>query len=111
MQSHVPCFLQHYLTMLGATVLIPTLLVPAMGGSDDDKAQTIQTIFLVSGLNTLLQTTWGDRLPIVQGGSFSFLTPAFAIIGNVAARGFPDCEPDAPVCDSRFKVRCLRSSL
>ena len=78
--------MQHYLTMLGATVLIPTLLVPAMGGSDEDKAQTIQTIFLVSGLNTLLQTTWGDRLPIVQGGSFSFITPAFAIIGNVAAR-------------------------
>lgn len=33
---------QHYLTMLGATVVIPTLLVPAMGGDDDDKAQTIQ---------------------------------------------------------------------
>lgn len=35
-------WLQHYLTMLGATVIIPTLLVPAMGGDDDDKAQTIQ---------------------------------------------------------------------
>jgi xanthine/uracil permease len=51
------------------------------------------SIFFASGLNTLLQTTWGDRLPIVQGGSFSFITPAFAIIANVAQR------------DARFKVR------
>jgi hypothetical protein len=63
------------------------------------------SIFFASGLNTLLQTTWGDRLPIVQGGSFSFLTPAFAIIANVAARGDFGCAPDAPVCDGRFKVR------
>ena len=34
--------MQHYLTMLGATVVIPTLMVPAMGGDDDDKAQVIQ---------------------------------------------------------------------
>jgi hypothetical protein len=40
-------FAQHYLTMLGATVVIPTLLVPAMGGSDDDKAQTIQRYGLI----------------------------------------------------------------
>jgi len=30
---------QHYLTMLGSTVLIPSLLVPAMGGS----AQGVRT--------------------------------------------------------------------
>lgn len=33
---------QHYLTMLGATVVIPTLLVPAMGGGPDAKAQVVQ---------------------------------------------------------------------
>eukprot|EP01023_Acetabularia_acetabulum_P022421 TRINITY_DN22064_c1_g1_i4.p1 TRINITY_DN22064_c1_g1~~TRINITY_DN22064_c1_g1_i4.p1 ORF type:complete len:580 (+),score=98.25 TRINITY_DN22064_c1_g1_i4:77-1816(+) len=76
---------QHFMIMLGATVLIPQLLVPAMGGSDKDLAQTINTIFFVSGLNTLIQTFLGDRLPIIQGGSFSFLTPTFAIIGRVAA--------------------------
>lgn len=30
---HETSSLQHYLTMLGATVLIPFLLVPAMGGN------------------------------------------------------------------------------
>lgn len=74
--------MQHYLMMLGATVLIPRLIVPAMGGDGDDVARVICCIFFVSGLNTLIQTTFGDRLPIVQGGSFAFLGPTFAIIGN-----------------------------
>jgi len=71
---------QHFLTMLGATALIPILIVPAMGGTATDTAEVISTIFFVSGLNTLLQTTFGDRLPIIQGGSFAFLTPTFGII-------------------------------
>jgi hypothetical protein len=71
---------QHFLTMLGATALIPILLVPAMGGTPEDTAEVISTIFFVSGLNTLLQTTFGDRLPIIQGGSFAFLGPTFGII-------------------------------
>ena len=58
--------LQQYLTMLGSTVLIPFLIVPAMGGTEDDKARVISTIFFISGLITLLQTVVGDRLPIIQ---------------------------------------------
>lgn len=68
------------------------------------------SIFFASGLNTLLQTTWGDRLPIVQGGSFSFITPAFAIIGNVAARNvFESCDPASDICHERFLVRNPRT--
>lgn len=33
------CLAQHYLTMLGSTVLIPFLLVPAMGGTTGDLAK------------------------------------------------------------------------
>ena len=36
-------------------------------------------MFFISGITTLLQTTWGNRLPIIQGGTFSFLTPAITI--------------------------------
>eukprot|EP00193_Tetraselmis_chui_P003957 CAMPEP_0177763228 /NCGR_PEP_ID=MMETSP0491_2-20121128/6760_1 /TAXON_ID=63592 /ORGANISM="Tetraselmis chuii, Strain PLY429" /LENGTH=588 /DNA_ID=CAMNT_0019279323 /DNA_START=84 /DNA_END=1850 /DNA_ORIENTATION=+ len=78
---------QHYLTMLGSTVLIPLLLVPAMGGSINETAKVINSMFFVSGLNTLVQTTLGDRLPIIQGGSFSYLPPAFAIIAQIQASG------------------------
>ncbi len=52
---------QQYLCMLGSTVLIPFIGVPAMGGSPVDVANTICTIFFISGIITLLQTLIGDR--------------------------------------------------
>jgi hypothetical protein len=44
---------QHYLTMLGATVLIPLLLCPAMGANGNETAEVISSIFFVSGINTV----------------------------------------------------------
>ncbi|CAI0398754.1 unnamed protein product [Linum tenue] len=71
---------QHYLVMLGTTVLIPTALVPQMGGGNKEKAQVIQTLLFVSGLNTLLQSTFGTRLPAVIGGSYTFVPTTISII-------------------------------
>jgi len=76
---------QHYLTMFGATVSIPLILSQPLGIEDpNDLAKLIGTMFFVSGITTLLQTTWGNRLPLVQGGTFSFLAPTFAICGMAA---------------------------
>ncbi|XP_071492657.1 solute carrier family 23 member 1-like, partial [Diadema antillarum] len=74
---------QHYLTMVGATVAIPLIIAPALCIADDyvATAEIIGTIFFVSGIATLLQSFFGVRLPIVQGGTFSFLVPTFAILG------------------------------
>lgn len=71
---------QHYILMLGTTVMVPTLLVPLMGGSDSDKALVIQTLLFVAGLNTLLQSLFGTRLPTIVGGSFAFVIPVLTII-------------------------------
>ncbi|KAL0440861.1 UNVERIFIED_CONTAM: Nucleobase-ascorbate transporter 6 [Sesamum radiatum] len=71
---------QHYLVMLGTTVIIPTALVPQMGGGNEEKAQVIQTLLFVAGLNTLLQTWFGTRLPVVIGGSYTFVAPTISII-------------------------------
>ncbi len=83
---------QHYLTMFGSTVAIPLILAESFGIADDPArlAQLIGTMFFVSGITTLLQTTLGNRLPLVQGGTFSFLAPAAAICGmaGVAEAGF-----------------------
>ena len=77
--------LQHYLTMFGSTLAVPLLLSPALGIEDPiEKGWLIATMFFVSGIATLLQTTWGNRLPIIQGGTFSFLAPTFAICGMAA---------------------------
>ncbi|KAK9747947.1 hypothetical protein RND81_02G025600 [Saponaria officinalis] len=71
---------QHYIVMLGTTVLIPSALVPQMGGGKTEKAEVIQTLLFVAGLNTLLQTTFGTRLPAVIGGSYTFVVPTISII-------------------------------
>ncbi|KAG1366934.1 Nucleobase-ascorbate transporter LPE1 [Cocos nucifera] len=71
---------QHFLVMLGTTVLIPTILVPQMGGGDEEKARVIQTLLFVAGINTFLQGFFGTRLPAVIGGSFTYLLPTISII-------------------------------
>ncbi|BBG94115.1 Xanthine/uracil permease family protein [Prunus dulcis] len=71
---------QHYLVMLGTTVLIPTFLVPQMGGGHEEKAKMIQTILFVAGLNTLLQTFFGTRLPAVIGASYTYVPTTISII-------------------------------
>ncbi|KAM7484270.1 hypothetical protein LguiA_000279 [Lonicera macranthoides] len=71
---------QHYLVMLGTTVLIPTLLVPQMGGGNEQKAKMIQTLLFVAGLNTLTQTLFGTRLPAVIGGSYTYVPTTISII-------------------------------
>ena len=86
LREAIPLGLQHYLTMFGSTVAIPLLLAGPLGIDDKpaEKALLISTMFFVSGITTLLQTTLGNRLPLVQGGTFSFLQPAFAICGMAA---------------------------
>jgi len=75
--------LQHYLTMVGANIAVPLALSAAMGMPADATALYVGTFFVVSGVGTLLQTTLGNRYPIVQGATFSMLAPAIAIIGFV----------------------------
>ncbi|CAB3248276.1 unnamed protein product [Arctia plantaginis] len=74
--------LQHYLTMIGAIVAIPFILCPAlcMKETDPDRSNIISTMIFVTGLVTWLQSTFGCRLPIVQGGTISFLVPTLAIL-------------------------------
>ncbi|KAJ8729830.1 hypothetical protein PYW07_016868 [Mythimna separata] len=74
--------LQHYLTMIGAIVAIPFILCPAlcMADTDPDRSNIISTMIFVTGLITWLQATFGCRLPIVQGGTISFLVPTLAIL-------------------------------
>ncbi|XP_078492590.1 solute carrier family 23 member 2-like [Ciona intestinalis] len=77
--------LQHYLIAIGGIVGLPLLLAgPLCIANDDDgdvaRALIISSLFFVAGICTMLQTTFGIRLPIMQGGTFSFLPPTFAIL-------------------------------
>ncbi|KAL7635311.1 UNVERIFIED_CONTAM: hypothetical protein RMT77_014378 [Armadillidium vulgare] len=74
--------IQHFFIMVGSTLPIPYFLTPLLCLQDDDpsRGQIISSIFFVSGIVTMLQTTFGCRLPIVQGGTFAFLLPTMAIL-------------------------------
>ncbi|WP_299331723.1 uracil-xanthine permease family protein [Haloplanus sp.] len=76
---------QHYLTMVGANVAVPLILAGALGMPDAIVPRFVGTFFVVSGIATLAQTTFGNRYPIVQGAPFSMLAPALAVIGVVQA--------------------------
>lgn len=80
--------IQNYLTMFGATILIPFIMGGAMKMPQEELALLISTMFFASGITTLLQVSpIGNKLPIVQGGTFSFLGPSLSIVGMVAAQG------------------------
>ncbi|KAJ0086134.1 hypothetical protein Patl1_09036 [Pistacia atlantica] len=79
---------QHYIVMLGTAVLIASALVPQMGGDYGDKARVIQSLLFMSGVNTLLQTLFGTRLPTVMGPSAAFTLPVWSIINDYSDRTF-----------------------
>ncbi|KAG6416657.1 hypothetical protein SASPL_124092 [Salvia splendens] len=81
---------QHYILALGTAVMIPTFLVPLMGGNDDDKVRVVQTLLFVGGVNTLLQTMFGTRLPTVIGGSWAFMVPIISIIHDPSLQRITD---------------------
>ncbi|KAF6150353.1 hypothetical protein GIB67_034052 [Kingdonia uniflora] len=79
--------LQHYLSMLGSLILIPLVIVPAMGGNHEDTSIVVSTVLFVSGMTTLLHTNFGSRLPLIQGPSFVYLAPVLAIINSPEFQG------------------------
>ncbi|CAK7347609.1 unnamed protein product [Dovyalis caffra] len=79
---------QHYIVSLGTTVLIARNLVPQMGGDPGDTARVIQTLLFMAGVNTLLQTIIGTRLPTVMGPSYAFVLPVLSIIRDYSDETF-----------------------
>uniref|UniRef100_A0A0D9Y0Y3 Nucleobase-ascorbate transporter 3 n=1 Tax=Leersia perrieri TaxID=77586 RepID=A0A0D9Y0Y3_9ORYZ len=78
----------HYLVMLGSTVMLASTIVPAMGGTPGDKARVIQSFLFMSGINTLIQTLIGTRLPTVMNASFAFVVPVLSIAKDFERNDF-----------------------
>ncbi|XP_042880484.1 solute carrier family 23 member 1-like [Penaeus japonicus] len=76
---------QHYLTMAGGTVAIPIIVASYLCLQEDDPARgaLVSTVLFHSGIVTLLQTTFGVRLPIIQGGDFAYVVPTIALLTTV----------------------------
>lgn len=55
-----------------------------------DKAHVIQTLLFMAGLNTLVQTLFGTRLPTVTSASIAFTLPILSIIKDLSNKNFTD---------------------
>uniref|UniRef100_A0A3Q3KBR3 Uncharacterized protein n=1 Tax=Monopterus albus TaxID=43700 RepID=A0A3Q3KBR3_MONAL len=74
--------IQHCFTAFGGIIAIPLILSQGLCLQHDGLTQShlISTVFFVSGICTLLQVTFGVRLPILQGGTFALLAPSVAML-------------------------------
>mgnify|MGYP005838962849 CR=1 FL=1 len=59
-------------------------------GLQGDRVRVVQTLLFVTGINTLLQSLFGTRLPTVIGSSYAFLIPVMAIVQDSSLAAIPD---------------------
>ncbi|CAK9144969.1 unnamed protein product [Ilex paraguariensis] len=84
---------QHYLVMLGTLVIIARVIVPQMGGGNAEKAQVVQTLLFVAGINTLLQTWFLSPLsavPLVTLVGLGLYTNGFPLLAECVEVGLPE---------------------
>uniref|UniRef100_A0A672HMT7 Solute carrier family 23 member 2 n=1 Tax=Salarias fasciatus TaxID=181472 RepID=A0A672HMT7_SALFA len=74
--------IQHYLTAFGGNISICFILSEGLCLQHDSLTQSylINNLFFVCGLCTVLQVAFGVRLPILQGGTFTLVTPVMALL-------------------------------
>ena len=68
----------------------------------DDNVSVVQTLLFVRGINTLLQTLFGTRLPTVVGSSYAFLVPIISIVHDSSIMDMPEPHED---CVTSFHVQ------
>lgn len=79
----IPLSLQHVLLFLASTIAVPMIIGSALGVSSAEQTLLIQCGIFVAGIGTILQAFGigpiGNRLPILLGATFTFVTPCIAI--------------------------------
>lgn len=73
---------QLFLSMFSGLIVLPLILSQFLCIKEDISvvSKIISATFFVQGITTFLQATFGTRLPIIQGCSFSFVPPAIALL-------------------------------
>ena len=79
----IPLSLQHVLLFLASTIAVPMIIGNALGVTSAEQTLLIQCGLFVAGIGTILQAFGvgpvGNRLPIILGATFTFVTPCIAI--------------------------------
>lgn len=94
---------QQFLTMVGGCIAYPYVVstLVCMRPGDKNKIYLSSTVFLTSGLATLMQVLLGVRLPLIQGPSLSFLIPVLAI-AELPGNQCPTHDQLANMTDSEY---------
>ncbi|KAK4314155.1 hypothetical protein Pmani_014542 [Petrolisthes manimaculis] len=81
---------QHFLVFIGGTIAFPLALASffCLTETDPAKGAIIATLIFVSGIITIVQTTLGVRLPIIQGCNFAYIVHTITILTT----SFPTCD-------------------
>lgn len=83
---------------LMCSYLVVFLILKCQG----DKVRVVQTLLFVEGINTLLQTLFGTRLPTVIGGSWAFAVPIISIIHDSSLTRITDPHEVSNIENSRW---------
>lgn len=75
---------QHVFSMFGGTVIVPLIVGSHFGLDSLEQTKFIQIVLFAMGIATVMQASFGSKLPIVQGSSFAFL-PAMLSAGSLAS--------------------------
>ncbi|XP_041467732.1 solute carrier family 23 member 1-like [Lytechinus variegatus] len=89
---------QNSLGMFSGALSVPLVVAPFLCILDDHQSlsRVFASTFFVSSLQTLLQTSFGVRLPIVQGPTMTFVLPMFTLM---SLRG------ECPVIGGKFPLK------
>ncbi|XP_070581577.1 solute carrier family 23 member 2-like [Ptychodera flava] len=78
--------LQHHLSMFAGSLFVPFVMADLTCVPENERntviAQFFSAIVLTEAVGTYLQTTFGTRLPIVQGIAGSLLVPASVVMAT-----------------------------
>lgn len=79
----LPLSIQHVLLFLASTIAVPLIIGSAIGFEAGDISILVQCGIFVAGVGTMVQAFGigpvGNRLPIILGQTFTFVTPCIAI--------------------------------
>ncbi|KAK3084819.1 hypothetical protein FSP39_019531, partial [Pinctada imbricata] len=73
-------YLTTFVGLVGAPLLLRKFY--CIDGDNEGLAQIIGTVFVASGLSTVLQTSLGVRLPIIQGPTAAFFGPIISVLSQ-----------------------------
>ncbi|KAK8405945.1 hypothetical protein O3P69_006978 [Scylla paramamosain] len=108
---------QHYITMASAT-LFSTILVASflcLEVNNPARGALVCTVLVQSGIVTLMQTTFGVRLPVIQGTAFSFLVSVITLLTTVhppcAALPLPNMTQEARQEEWLVRIRDVQGAI